>query len=82
MVKRFMVSPSEGGQGDWKVKEEGGRELESARDRDEAIRKGEEIARRERGVLSIQNEDGRIEDTRSFSEEGGGGGQGGGGRER
>lgn len=64
-----MVSPSEGGQGEWKVKEEGGREMASAQSRDEAIRKGEEIARQEKGVLSIQNEDGRTEDTRSFSEE-------------
>jgi hypothetical protein len=70
MVKRFMVSFAKGGQGGWKVKEEGGRELESSWDREEAIRMGEEIAKQAKGILSIQDENGRIEDTSSFSEGG------------
>lgn len=34
--------------------------------RDEAIQKGKEIAQRNRGVLTIQNEEGRIEDTINY----------------
>jgi hypothetical protein len=67
MAKRFIVSPSESG-GGWNIEEEGmGGEIRTATTKEEAIRMGEEMARRERGVLVIREEERRSEEMRDFT---------------
>lgn len=66
MAKRFFVSPQQGGQS-WAVQAENSdQNMAESQNRSEAIQKGKEIAQKEHGVLSIQNEEGGIEDTMSF----------------
>lgn len=54
----------------WTVQEEGGGEVAQNMDsQQEAIRKGEEMARKEKGMLMIRDEDGRFQETRGYAEE-------------
>jgi hypothetical protein len=67
MLKRFIVSPTQGGQGVWRIQvENSDQSIDTADNQEGAVRKGEEIAKRENGVLVIQDENGRVEETRSF----------------
>lgn len=67
MAKRFIVSPSESG-GNWNIEEEGmGGEIWTATSMEEAVRMGEEMAKRERGILVIRQEEGRSEEMRDFT---------------
>lgn len=47
-----------------------GGEIRTATTREEAIRMGEEMAREERGMLVIREEEGRSEEMRDFTEGG------------
>lgn len=65
---QYFVSPQEGGK-KWVVQaEHSDSNMFETSDRNEAIQKGKEIAQKDHGVLTIQNQDGRIEDTLNFEQ--------------
>lgn len=63
---QYFVSPKDGGES-WMVKAENSdQSMFETKNRDEAIQKGKEIAQKDRGVLTIQNAEGKIEDTINY----------------